>query len=433
MIPQAKRAARRADTLLRRVTRQPRRHQKPPKPQEKVIDSREQLYAFWRQAEPPGVNPRSFIAPVQRSAALAQVIADLPKSARILEVGCGAGRNLAYLHDHGYHNVEGVDISSHAVDLLRSTYPQLADVPVHVGPAEEELAKLPEDGYDLVFTMAFIEHLHPDSHAVFDEMVRLSKVIVAVEPPGRSSHRQYPHDVRKIFEARGLRVVSARPMSEFPGLAADRSIQPYTAWRFRGMDGVGRLHEFWRTPAPQGNNPHDYIGPVGRSEVLLELISDLPKDARILEVGCNVGRNLAYLFDHGYQNVEGVEISSHAVELLRSTYPQLADRPVHLGAAEEVLPGLPDEYDLVYTMAVLEHIHPDSAVVFDQIVRLGRSVLSIEPPGRLSHRQYPHDIPKIFEARGLELVSTRPMADFPSTATDAGIKMFYAWRFARPQ
>lgn len=199
------------------------------------------------------------------------------------------------------------------------------------------------------------------------------------------------------------------------------------------MDPPKVLHEFWRQPEPPHNKPHTYIPHVGRSQALLELISDLPKEARILEVGCNVGRNLAHLYDNGYQDVEGIEISPHAVALLRTTYPQLADIPIHVGPAEDVLPTLPDdEYDLVYTMAVLEHIHPDSAVVFDEVVRIGRSVLAIEPNGVSSHRQFPHDVPKIFRSRGLKLVSSRSMADFPSTADDRTIAKYIASRFNRP-
>ncbi len=200
----------------------------------------------------------------------------------------------------------------------------------------------------------------------------------------------------------------------------------------RAMDSRTVLHEFWRQPAPPGNRPETYIPHVGRSAALLELISDLPKDARILEVGCNVGRNLAYLYDNGYQRVEGVEISPHAVALLRSTYPQLADSPIHLGPAEDVLPKLPSgAYDLVFTMAVLEHIHPDSSSVFDEMVRLGHSILAIETIGGSSHRQFPHDVPRIFQSRGLRLESSRPMTDFPSTAGDKSLAGFIASRFGR--
>jgi SAM-dependent methyltransferase len=200
----------------------------------------------------------------------------------------------------------------------------------------------------------------------------------------------------------------------------------------RGIDDIDTLHEFWRQPEPEQNVPRTYVSWTGRSEALLKLISDLPPETRILEVGCNVGRNLAYLVDHGYPNVEGIEISPHAVELLRQTYPQLVDSNIHLGSAEEVLPGLADDsFDLVFTMAVIEHIHPSSTAVFDHMVRVGKSILSIEPPGRTSHRQYPHDVPEIFQSRGLRLVSSTPMSTFPETANDGGLSIFSAYRFER--
>jgi len=66
------------------------------------------------------------------------------------------------------------------------------------------------------------------------------------------------------------------------------------------------------------------------------------------------------------------------------------------------------------------------------MVRVGKSVLAIEPPGRTSHRQYPHDVPEIFASRGLEMVSSKPMSEFAATANDSGIKIFSAYRFQRP-
>jgi SAM-dependent methyltransferase len=206
---------------------------------------------------------------------------------------------------------------------------------------------------------------------------------------------------------------------------------PSASRRTREIDKIDDLHAFWRQPTPEGNSPDAFVSPVGRSKALLELLSDLPTDARILEVGCNVGRNLAHLYDHGYRHLEGVEISPHAVELLRKTYPPIADVPVHLGPAEDVLPDMAtDSFDLVFTMAVIEHIHPDSSAVFDHMVRIGRSILSIEPPGRRSHRQYPHDVAEIFRSRGMTLVTERPMSDFADTRDDA-IRVYSAYRFQR--
>jgi len=191
-----------------------------------------------------------------------------------------------------------------------------------------------------------------------------------------------------------------------------------------------KLHDFWRQPAPAGNAPESFIDLVGRSQALAKLMADLPPSARILEVGCNVGRNLAHLRDIGYTRLEGIEISPHAVEMLRSTYPQLADVPVHVGAAEEVLPGLETEsFDLVFTMALILAIHPDNAAAFDHMARVARSILAIEPAGFSSRNYYPHDVPAMFTSRGFTLTESVDMTEFPEV--DVQLKGFFAHRFAR--
>jgi SAM-dependent methyltransferase len=394
------------------------------------MDPPDKLYEYWRQPEPPGNVPRDFIATTARSQALLGLVNRvIPKDEKILEVGCGVGRNLAALVDAGFTNVEGVEISPHAIKLLRETYPQLADVTIHEGAAEDVLPGLPDDGYELVFSMSTLRHIHPEKAAVFGEMTRIGGQIIVIEGPPAATHRSYPYDFSEIFTSLGMKELSQRPMSDFPGVG---KFGRYTATRFRRMDKLASLHEFWRQPTPPGNNPNDYIKATGRSQALLELISDLPKDAHILEVGCNVGRNLAYLYDHGYTNLEGIEINPHAVQLLRQTFPQLAAVPVRIGPAGEMLPDLKsDSFDLVYTMAVIEHIHPDESSVFDNMVRISPQILAIEPPGRLSHRQFPHDVPEVFRSRGMKLVSTRSMGDFPSNAKDLTIHLFNAYRFQR--
>lgn len=198
------------------------------------------------------------------------------------------------------------------------------------------------------------------------------------------------------------------------------------------MDDRDSLHDFWRQPSPDGNDPNGYLLPVHRSQALLRLVSPwLPTDADVLEVGCNVGRNLAYLRDNGYSSLSGIEISPTAVGLLRQNYPQLADADIRCGPAEVELLSYSDaQFDLVFTMAVLEHIHPSSSVVFDEMVRVGREILAIEPRGSASHRQHPHDIVELFVSPGMLLVSEAEMSDLPETSRDPALVGYVAWRFS---
>ena len=195
-----------------------------------TIAAPDELHTFWTQRAPEGNVPEGFIEPLGRSQALARLMEDVAKDARILEIGCSVGRNLAYLRELGYTNLEGNEISPHAVELLRRTYPSLSDVPVSVGPAEAELMLLADDSFDLVFTMGVLLAIHPDHDAVFDHMARVAREILTVEPRGFSSRYYYPHDVAAIFTERGFELTRTARMEDFP--EADEALHGYLAHRF---------------------------------------------------------------------------------------------------------------------------------------------------------------------------------------------------------
>lgn len=149
-----------------------------------------------------------------------------------------------------------------------------------------------------------------------------------------------------------------------------------------------------------------------RSHSILSILSPIIfKEDSILEIGCNAGRNLNHLWQAGYQNVRGMEISEHAVERLRTEYPCLATIPVDIGPAElSIRKYCSSSVDVIFTMSVLEHLHPDCRFLFKEIARVSRKyVLAIEPKhGKHSHMQYPWDIKNEFIAAGLTCIDTKP-------------------------
>ncbi|GAA4009597.1 class I SAM-dependent methyltransferase [Sphingomonas swuensis] len=95
---------------------------------------------------------------------------------------------------------------------------------------------------------------------------------------------------------------------------------------------------------------------VARREILAELIAREvrpPRPARILEIGCGTGHNLAMLQKFG--DVEAAELDPEA----RRLAAQRLGKPVHDGA----LPGLADQlgsgFDLIALLDVLEHVEDD--------------------------------------------------------------------------
>jgi SAM-dependent methyltransferase len=159
------------------------------------------------------------------------------------------------------------------------------------------------------------------------------------------------------------------------------------------------------------NLPENYLKPIGgdrRTQFLLELMKlYTDTNGNILEIGCNVGRNLNYLFLAGFDKLTGIEISEDAVALMEKTYPEMAKSAKIINTPVEDVIGTfkENEFDVVFTMAVLEHIHPDSKFIFSEMVRITRrNLITIEDEKGISWRHFPHNYKKIFESLGMKQV-----------------------------
>jgi pseudaminic acid biosynthesis-associated methylase len=105
---------------------------------------------------------------------------------------------------------------------------------------------------------------------------------------------------------------------------------------------------------------------ITRSELNQRFLADIPRDARILEVGCNMGTQLLVLQQMGFRNLYGIEIQAYALERAR----QRVGGAVLTQASALAIP-YPDRYfDLVFTSGVLIHIAPpDLATTMAEIDR----------------------------------------------------------------
>ncbi|MES2096832.1 MAG: class I SAM-dependent methyltransferase [Pseudomonadota bacterium] len=92
---------------------------------------------------------------------------------------------------------------------------------------------------------------------------------------------------------------------------------------------------------------HDYVA----------RYADLPKDARILEIGCGTGHNLVMLAQFG--DVDAIEIDPAA----RAIATKRLGKPVSASPLPD-LPGIErGTYDLVAVLDVVEHIEDDIAAL----------------------------------------------------------------------
>jgi len=105
---------------------------------------------------------------------------------------------------------------------------------------------------------------------------------------------------------------------------------------------------------------------ISRTELNQKFLSDVPRDARILEVGCNLGTQLLVLQQMGFHNLFGIEIQSYALERAKK---RILDAV--LTQASVLAIPFPDRYfDLVFTSGVLIHIAPaELPAAMDEIHR----------------------------------------------------------------
>ncbi|WEL17525.1 MULTISPECIES: class I SAM-dependent methyltransferase [unclassified Halorhabdus] len=121
-----------------------------------------------------------------------------------------------------------------------------------------------------------------------------------------------------------------------------------------------------------------YYGPNETSEAIRKTLDQyLGPDPSILELGCSSGRHLAHLLEHGYTDLTGIEVNDDAFDVMRETYPELATRGTfHHDMIEAVIGDMTDgRFDAVFAVETLQHIHPESAWVFDELVRITDDLL----------------------------------------------------------
>jgi len=97
---------------------------------------------------------------------------------------------------------------------------------------------------------------------------------------------------------------------------------------------------------------------VTRRQLNARFLKDISADARILEVGCNMGNQLLLLREMGFHNLYGIDVQSYALERARS---RLDGVPLVQATVFDI--PYPDGYfDLVFTAGVLIHIAPGDLV-----------------------------------------------------------------------
>ena len=185
------------------------------------------------------------------------------------------------------------------------------------------------------------------------------------------------------------------------------------------------LHRYWRSSNEMNTNPSNYLHGNKRSEYLVSLVKQYARpDASILELGCNVGRNLNHLWKEGFRNLSGVEVNPDALKLMKQNFRDM-EVITYEGSIEDRIKEL-GEYDVVFTMAVLEHVHYDSEWVFSEIARKTKGhLITIEGEKKIeSELHFPRNYKTMFEGLDLQQVYEKGLSQKEGLSTNFYARVF---------
>jgi SAM-dependent methyltransferase len=132
----------------------------------------------------------------------------LPLGGSFLELGCGAGRNLAELRRQAQDvELSGIDVNAGALEVARRS---VAGGAFSVGSLYD-LGEVPDRSVDVVFTTGVLMHVpHERVDAVVQEMLRIARVAVVHSElhgqPREYDFHRYPRDYGAVYGALDLDV-----------------------------------------------------------------------------------------------------------------------------------------------------------------------------------------------------------------------------------
>jgi 2-polyprenyl-3-methyl-5-hydroxy-6-metoxy-1,4-benzoquinol methylase len=179
---------------------------------------------------------------------------------------------------------------------------------------------------------------------------------------------------------------------------------------FLNKKNSSEILKYWQNPNDGNNNPLQYLGKgyfqnpraIERSKNLIEIIESFGiQNPSILEIGCNVGRNLNALNLAGFKNLSAIEINQNAIDLMNEHFPETHKiTNISVGPAQEILKKFENKkFDIVYSMAVLQHIpNEDIKNVTQEISRVcGNYLVSYETETYSSWRHFPRSYKTLYK------------------------------------
>lgn len=184
---------------------------------------------------------------------------------------------------------------------------------------------------------------------------------------------------------------------------ARRFVCTFLPFLVRRQGGAGTREHWEKHPTITA---FEGIDPASQAQ-MDEIMALVPeRNASILDMGCNVGRHLAYLHEQGYRNLRGVDWSESAIRDMARRYPEMhAAAKLTRASFEEFLSAAQEPVELVYTRgATFELVHPSFPLI-RQVCRIAKRYVVLVI-GEANHA-YPRFWEYEFAREGFELTHLR--------------------------
>jgi SAM-dependent methyltransferase len=138
---------------------------------------------------------------------------------KVLEVGCGYGKNMMNIRKRLICELYGVDFSVSQINKAKELFTGQEDVKFFVTNG----ASLPfeDNSFDVVFTSAVILHNKPVvADSIRNELIRVSRKYIVHSEDINKSHTRYGYDNAKIYRDMGYEVVECTeiPVAKNPSI-----------------------------------------------------------------------------------------------------------------------------------------------------------------------------------------------------------------------
>ena len=111
----------------------------------------------------------------------------------------------------------------------------------------------------------------------------------------------------------------------------------------------------------------------------------IPRDSKLLDIGCNTGSTIFNLHQNGFTNVYGVDVEKNSINHGRKIYTPISDRLVDYDGVK--LPFEDNSFDVVTMFDVIEHITNIDQFIREEVRRVLREcgILLFQTPNKYTN------------------------------------------------